>query len=124
MAGSGDDEWDEQMKRDLQDGKLDQLLNEADDDIAAGRLQDLLDRQNHARLSGSAITSSRTSFSSSLENNTAFGVPIPSIPHCISRSSCPASGRFESASGTAPWLAGMAKPSHGSGLALRPNMIL
>ena len=37
--GWKDDEWDEQMKRDVADGKLDLVLNEVEDDIKAGRLR-------------------------------------------------------------------------------------
>jgi hypothetical protein len=36
-----DDEWDEQMKRDIAASKLDKLLFEVDDDIAYGKLRDL-----------------------------------------------------------------------------------
>jgi hypothetical protein len=36
-----DDEWDEQMKRDITAGKLDKLLSKVDDDIAHGKLRDL-----------------------------------------------------------------------------------
>ena len=36
-----DDEWDEQMKRDIATGKLDKLLSKVDDDIAHGKLRDL-----------------------------------------------------------------------------------
>jgi hypothetical protein len=36
-----DDEWDEQMKRDIAAGKLDKLLSKVDDDIAHGKLRDL-----------------------------------------------------------------------------------
>jgi hypothetical protein len=36
--GWKDDEWDEQMKRDVAEGKLDDVLREVEDDIAAGRL--------------------------------------------------------------------------------------
>ena len=36
-----DDEWDEQMKRDVAEGKLDDVLREVEDDIAAGRLRDM-----------------------------------------------------------------------------------
>jgi hypothetical protein len=36
-----DDEWDEQMKRDIAAGKLDKLLSKVDDDIARGKLRDL-----------------------------------------------------------------------------------
>ena len=34
-----DDEWDEQMKRDIAQGKLDLVLHEVEDDIKAGRLR-------------------------------------------------------------------------------------
>ncbi|MEY2507113.1 MAG: hypothetical protein QOH01_1442 [Verrucomicrobiota bacterium] len=37
--GWKDDEWDEQMKRDVAAGKLDDVLREVEDDIAAGRLR-------------------------------------------------------------------------------------
>jgi hypothetical protein len=36
-----DDEWDEQMKRDIAAGKLDKMLSKVDDDIAHGKLRDL-----------------------------------------------------------------------------------
>jgi hypothetical protein len=39
--GWKDDEWDEQMKRDIAEGKLDDVLREVEDDIAAGRLRDM-----------------------------------------------------------------------------------
>jgi hypothetical protein len=37
--GWRDDEWDEQMKRDVAEGKLDDVLREVEDDIAGGRLR-------------------------------------------------------------------------------------
>jgi len=37
--GWKDDEWDEQMKRDVAGGKLDDVVREVEDDIAAGRLR-------------------------------------------------------------------------------------
>jgi hypothetical protein len=39
--GWKDDEWDEQMKRDIADSKLDIVLREVEDDIKAGRLRDM-----------------------------------------------------------------------------------
>lgn len=36
-----DDDWDDQMKRDLAAGKLDKLLSKVDKDIAKGKLRDL-----------------------------------------------------------------------------------
>jgi hypothetical protein len=33
--------WDEQMKRDVASGKLDDVLREVEDDIRAGRLRDM-----------------------------------------------------------------------------------
>jgi hypothetical protein len=41
LHGWKDDEWDEQMKRDVADGKLDLVLHEVEDDIKAGRLRDM-----------------------------------------------------------------------------------
>jgi len=41
LHGWKDDEWDEQMKRDIASGKLDAVLREVDDDIRAGRLSDM-----------------------------------------------------------------------------------
>jgi hypothetical protein len=37
--GWRDDEWDEQMKRDAAEGKLDDVLREVEGHIAAGRLR-------------------------------------------------------------------------------------
>jgi hypothetical protein len=39
--GWKDDEWDGQMKRDVAEGRLDDVLREVEDDIAAGRLSDM-----------------------------------------------------------------------------------
>jgi hypothetical protein len=41
LHGWKDDEWDEQMKRDVADGKFDDVLREVEDDIRAGRLRDM-----------------------------------------------------------------------------------
>ncbi len=41
LHGWKDDEWDEQMKRDIAAGKFDAVLREVDDDIKAGRLSDM-----------------------------------------------------------------------------------
>lgn len=41
LHGWDDDDWDEQMKRDVADGKLDTILHEVEDDIKAGRLRDM-----------------------------------------------------------------------------------
>ena len=39
--GWNDDEWDEQMKRDIATGKLDDVLREVEDDIKAGRVREM-----------------------------------------------------------------------------------
>lgn len=39
--GWKDDEWNEQMKRDIAAGKLDTVLREAEDGIRSGRLRDM-----------------------------------------------------------------------------------
>ena len=41
LHGWQDDEWDEQIKRDVAAGKLDHILREVDEDIRAGRLRDM-----------------------------------------------------------------------------------
>ena len=41
LHGWRDDEWDEQMKRDIASGKLDAVLRKVDDDVRAGRLRDM-----------------------------------------------------------------------------------
>jgi hypothetical protein len=41
LHGWKDDDWDEQMKRDIANGKLDRVLREVDDDIHAGRLREM-----------------------------------------------------------------------------------
>jgi hypothetical protein len=47
--GWKDDEWDEQMKRDIAEGKLDLVLREVEDDIKAGRLRDMPRNPEHRR---------------------------------------------------------------------------
>jgi hypothetical protein len=39
LHGWKDDEWDEQMKRDIASGKLDDVLREVEEDIKAGRVR-------------------------------------------------------------------------------------
>jgi len=39
LHGWKDDEWDEQMKRDVAAGKLDRILRDVDEDIRAGKLR-------------------------------------------------------------------------------------
>jgi len=39
LHGWKDDEWDEQMKRDVANGKFDDVVREVKDDIKAGRLR-------------------------------------------------------------------------------------
>ena len=41
LHGWKDDEWDEQMKRDVAEGRLDDVVREVEDDIKAGRLRDM-----------------------------------------------------------------------------------
>lgn len=41
LHGWRDDEWDEQMKRDVATGKLDNVLREVEDDIRTGSLRDM-----------------------------------------------------------------------------------
>jgi hypothetical protein len=41
LHGWRDDEWDEQMKRDVAAGKLDRILREVDEDIRAGHLREM-----------------------------------------------------------------------------------
>jgi len=41
LHGWKDDEWDEQMKRDIADGRFDAVIREIDEDIRAGRLGDM-----------------------------------------------------------------------------------
>ena len=41
LHGWESDEWDREMVADAKAGKLDKLLKEVDEDIKAGRLQDL-----------------------------------------------------------------------------------
>jgi hypothetical protein len=39
--GWKDDEWDEQMKRDIASGTLDDVLREVEEDIKAGRVREM-----------------------------------------------------------------------------------
>ncbi len=41
LHGWEDDEWDEQMKRDVASGKLDVVLHEVEEDIKAGRVREM-----------------------------------------------------------------------------------
>ena len=41
LHGWNDDEWDEQMKRDVAAGKLDHIMREVDEDIRAGKLREM-----------------------------------------------------------------------------------
>ena len=41
LHGWKDDEWDEQMKRDIADWKFDAVIREVDEDIRAGRFSDM-----------------------------------------------------------------------------------
>ena len=41
LHGWNDDDWDEQMKRDIASGKLDDVLREVEDDIKTGRVREM-----------------------------------------------------------------------------------
>jgi hypothetical protein len=41
LHGWNDDEWDEQMKRDIGSGKLDDVLQEVEEDIKSGRTREM-----------------------------------------------------------------------------------
>jgi len=41
LHGWNDDEWDEQMKRDIAGGNLDDVLHEVEEDIKAGRVHEM-----------------------------------------------------------------------------------
>jgi hypothetical protein len=41
LHGWSDDEWDEQMKRDIAAGNLDVVVREVEEDIRAGRLREM-----------------------------------------------------------------------------------
>jgi hypothetical protein len=41
LHGWKDDEWDEAIKRDVAEGRLDDVLPEVEDDIVAGGLRDM-----------------------------------------------------------------------------------
>jgi hypothetical protein len=41
LHGWEDDEWDDQMKRDIARGKLDSVLHEVEEDIKAGRVREM-----------------------------------------------------------------------------------
>lgn len=41
LHGWKDDEWDEQMKRDIAAGKLDSVLHEVEEDIKVGRVREM-----------------------------------------------------------------------------------
>ena len=41
LHGWNDDEWDDQMKRDIAGGKLDDVLREIEEDIKTGRVREM-----------------------------------------------------------------------------------
>jgi len=41
LHGWNDDEWDEQMKRDVASAKFDSVLHEVEEDIKAGRVREM-----------------------------------------------------------------------------------
>jgi len=41
LHGWEDDEWDEQMKRDIASGNLDSVLGDVEDDFKAGRVREM-----------------------------------------------------------------------------------
>jgi hypothetical protein len=41
LHGWKDDEWDDQMKRDIASGKLDDVLREIEEDIKTGRVREM-----------------------------------------------------------------------------------
>ena len=41
LHGWKDDEWDDQMKRDIASGKLDDVLHEIEEDIKTGRVREM-----------------------------------------------------------------------------------
>ncbi len=41
LHGWENDDWDEQMKRDVGSGKLDRVLHEVEEDIKAGRVREM-----------------------------------------------------------------------------------
>jgi hypothetical protein len=41
LHGWSDDDWDDQMKRDIASGKLDDLLREVEEDIKSGRVREM-----------------------------------------------------------------------------------
>jgi hypothetical protein len=41
LHGWKDDEWDEQMKREVASGKLDTVLHQVEEDIKAGRVREM-----------------------------------------------------------------------------------
>jgi hypothetical protein len=111
--GWKDDEWDEQMKRDVAEGKLDDVLREVEDDIAAGRLRDM--PWNPERIGGSGTSSigSRRTFNVSREISFDFGGGIHFTRRCSSSRSAGMLGPCgseiiiaRSRVGMASWLSG------------------
>jgi hypothetical protein len=41
LHGWSDDDWDDQMKRDITNGKLDDVLREVEEDIKSGRVREM-----------------------------------------------------------------------------------
>jgi len=78
--GWEDDHWDEQMKRDIAEGKLDLLLREVEDDIRAGRLREMPWSPERIGDSGVSSISCRPTFNALLETIFTFGNATPFHP--------------------------------------------
>jgi len=97
LHGWNDDEWDEQMKRDIGSGKLDDVLHEVEEDIKSGRTREMPWRRERIGVSGMSSTDYRLTSNVSREKSFNSGCVIRSTRQCSSNRSSEMSGPYESA---------------------------
>src|SRR5436305_6277634 len=97
LHGWNDDEWDEQMKRDIASGKLDDVLREVEEDIKAGRVREMPCSPERTDVSGTSSTDYRPTSNVLYEKSFNSGYAIRSILQCNSSHLSETSGRCESA---------------------------
>jgi hypothetical protein len=95
LHGWEDDEWDEQMKRDVASGKLDDVVQEVEEDIKAGRVREMPRRRERIGVSGTSAIDYQLTSNVSREKSFNSGCVIDFIHRCSSNRSSATSARCE-----------------------------
>ena len=96
LHGWNDDEWDEQMKRDIGSGKLDDVLHEVEEDIRSGRTREMPRRRERFGVFGTSSIDYRLTSNVSCEKSFNCGFVTRSIHLCSSSHLSETFGQFES----------------------------